>query len=394
MRKTFFIVIAVLFAISLPAQAWVTKESYAIPSLPLTAGGTAEAKGATFSLQDLTGSPVIGVATRDAFTLYIGNIFAMEQGIIDVPGVPFGTVPLYISRAGADVRLTWEATYVNPQIFVKTGQGSGEYTSREGWVKVAASGGIISGLSAGLGTFDYRGSERAILHKNQVGGGTPEAYYKGLQAVVSAADPNPRIAGKTFLSSANAVGKVNVTMYKGWNFVSPSISHESADVVLGTSYEAGTTLWEWDIVRGDFKSPVVTFNGMTWGGVTLERGSGYLLNATKFPGDALNKVVTMVGKVPTGRLTKDMVFGWNFIGSPYAKMFTAAQLGFITGKSHETDTLWEWDPAKVPQDFVDSGRAFDGTAWPPGTALKIQRAYLYNATDAAGFRWDVNRTDQ
>jgi len=156
-------------------------------------------------------------------------------------GAPPGTIRLHISRAGSDIMISWEGfsvhTYLNSlNFYVLTGDGTGTFTNNfigtyatpENWKPATA--------STSYDFTHYNDYPVAyFLHKNQVGRGTTEAYYKGIFQTSAMTN----IA--YYLPSAEAVGKVNVGLdgtasIPGYNLVSVPFTSESRSVssVFGT----------------------------------------------------------------------------------------------------------------------------------------------------------------
>jgi hypothetical protein len=156
----------------------------------------------------------------------------LNEGIIDPDGGPVppdGTVPLSITRSGSDILISWEASSVSsgdPQIFVLTGSGLGDYNSTTGWTPV------VSGQPYGGTAVTIDSANRTLIHTGQVAGGTSEVYYKALQfgtdATHQTSDPN--YSGQTYLQTAWAVGKMNIAIGAGVNVVSIPFSKADSGV--------------------------------------------------------------------------------------------------------------------------------------------------------------------
>lgn len=356
--------------------------------------GGASLQGGGYALKDVKGEVLGGQMNGGGYSFWPGLYGLLVGGVIEVPGVPYGTVPLYIRRNVSNIEITWEAKYVNPKIYAISGGGRGEYTSiySTQWLPVTEAGAIKTGLPVPLGTFKAAPNTNILTHEVQLGSGTTECYYKGFQAPI--ANPTTATDPKTSLPifpQAWAVGKANAVFYKtaasGWNFISSPLLLGGLDQVLGIDYTNGDQVWVWDDANQKFIAPI-TFDGSTWGNNNFNPGFGCLLNLTANS----PKVTTMIGNVNTKALDRPINFkagtpsyGWNLIGNPHATLDTS-MTGFAAGKSVNGDSLWEWDNAG--QKFL-APLTFDGTKWPGGTQLKTMKAYGYNFTGTNAFTWQV-----
>ena len=375
-------------AFVLPSQAVPMEGTgYTIPALVISSGGhtSLEAQG-SYKLHDLKGQSVIGVSTdNNNYTVYLGGIYAVSQGIVE-GNWPYGTCPLYVSRQGDDIKISWEAAIKSPDIYVLTGEGTGTF------VDDSASWKLYTDSSFSGQFDDTHKNEGYILHLAQIGSAATlvEIYYRGLQVGILPAEPNPQVTGKTYLASAWAAGKLNLKTYKinnsAWNFVAAPVFASNLDEVFGTDFTQGDQLWFWDDSNQKFFSPV-TFDGSTWGtSANLVRGNGVLFNLA----GTSPKTVTLLGQVSLESFSREIAvkagtpsYGWNVIGNPFPIL--SSMEGLIAGKSVQGDSLWEWNDAQ--QKFL-APLTFDGTAWPVGTELKIGKAYGYNHL-GNGFTWDI-----
>ncbi len=207
---------------------------------------------------DLGGTPVASVAFVNSTTL-TATTGAHAQGLVDAtvtnpdgqsgtkptaysymdlvgPDLVSGEVRLNISRVGNDIRLTWEAGE-NPQIYYLSGDGTGQFTTQEGWTRIVNNG-ILDG--AYYPAFSLEASVRRLWHRNQVGQGTTESYYKGLKDGIVALETNadPWAFGGTYLASVKASAKYNRRVEPGYNLFSlPFVPQEKA-----LAFQIGTQL--------------------------------------------------------------------------------------------------------------------------------------------------------
>lgn len=180
---------------------------------PMDGYGSGVLEGGNYRLKDVKGAPFTGFTTGGNDDLYIGPIYVLEPGAGAATGeAPAGTVPLFISRDGDNIKISWEASvpdYNDPQIYVLIGGGSGSYTN-----DVAGWSGPYTPNSYPA-EFDFsKYASGYVLHLDQVGAGESEVYYKGLQDGITAANISPDQnlpANTAYLASAWAVGKINIT---------------------------------------------------------------------------------------------------------------------------------------------------------------------------------------
>jgi len=239
----------------------------------------------------------------------------MGGGPLLPPEAAAGTVPLFITRDGTNIKVTWEAIYISPEVYVLTGDGVGRYTnSNEGWVLVAK-GGVT--LESG---FSYDEGTHTLLHLNQVGGGTSEAYYKALQAGVNSLEANRDDPTKTNLAAAWAVGKVNVVLplntFKLINipFV---LSVTNVREVIGDQLSAAKLQYNENGLKQ------IVLSGGSWDSeINLQNATGYWLKSTD-----RDAICTFYGSVVKERFTKRVPQGWDLYGYPLPKKVGATTLG-------------------------------------------------------------------
>jgi hypothetical protein len=261
-----------------------------------------------------------GYVRKDLVAVEGGGPFIIIEG-----EPPAGTVPLYISRNGADILITWEAQYLTPQIYALYGDGTGKYTNSyaSGWEKVAEGATVASG---------YTTVNNSLTHQNQVGQGSPEAYYKGIVAGIDIAQ-----AAATF-EAAWAVGKVNVELKKatsqtdpGKNYISIPFNRPSNtinNVMLVDQFDDGTKVYSqlqgqhynFDIAKVKNTAWVSGFSDTTLVGDTfmIVPEKGYMVEV---PND---KTVTVMGNVLRGTEGRSRLMDANdytYIGNFYAFKF-------------------------------------------------------------------------
>jgi len=267
---------------------------YSIPSLTISSGGEEEMSSSNYKLQDIKGQGVIGVESSTNFNAELGGIYGLGVPIVKIEGVPYGTVQLNIERDGDNIRVSWDPAIRNPQIFVRSGDGSGQYVNDGDatvWVEIGD-----------LATeFDVHMSESYVLHLDQVAAGYEEAYYKGLQSGVARGGANPD-TGDTNLASAWAVGKNNYTFSGGNNFFNYPFSKDADvntvfsrqyidDSGTGMDYPGGCRVYLHNYSAGNFDYS--EFSEGTWSSLTLRVSAGNIF----YNSGTSNLNVTLVGRV-------------------------------------------------------------------------------------------------
>ena len=223
------------------------------------------------------------------------------------PEAPTGTMSLFIERAGNDVEITWEARFVSPQVYMLTGDGAGRFASYEGWARVY-NGGIDPAYAAQFSTIT-----NGIRHRDQVGRGTPEAYYKGLQAGIDPAAINPE-TGSSNLASAFAVGKFNIPLISGLSNMAamPFIpSNPDISSVIGAQLPNGTVL--------SMRDPTGRWDEVSYAGgwssaLNINPDYGFWINVSSG-----SPILTLVGNVYPGSRRTITLYGGlnNLLGSAY-----------------------------------------------------------------------------
>lgn len=254
-----------------------------------------------------------------------------------------------------------------------------------------------AGLPSGW-SFTY--NPRQLLHDRQVSAGTSEAYYKALQAGVSPSAANPRVAGKTFLQSAWAVGKVNVILNRGWNSVSsPFIgaTFGGDGGVVGDNFGEGDTVLFWDYYQTGVQdmTEVKRFSTTTgWDRptVNLFPAQGCMFNISSL-GKGVTRTVTLVDSVSTLEVARDIKPGWNDIGGPFPRALPSGGFSRTSASPPDNlvtgDTINEWGRT----DFVNTIRYVrDTDSWDGSLTFRPGIGYWYNHVSTAGpFRWTVRR---
>jgi hypothetical protein len=224
---------------------FIVASAFAADPITISGGGAAST-----AILQLTGQSAIGAFPGGGG---LGGIYTRLGTMgATIEGVPRGTIPLHIIRNNADIFISWETTIINPDIYMLTGEGSGQYVSDVGWQKVL-SGGSLTPFGRECSFSFVWSFPNELEHTDQVGRGFGEVYYKGLIAGVDPAATNSD-TGLSNLASARAVGKVNIavngtTDTLGKNII--SIPFNSTDLHLSHVFGEGTdSVWrEGDMIQ-------------------------------------------------------------------------------------------------------------------------------------------------
>ena len=324
--------------------------------------------------------------SRDGYESAALSGIAVQEGItsqvivgLAESGVPVDTVPLSISRSGANIEISWQVEAV-PDIYVLTGEGTGVYANTAAdWVPVTESGSLVESLPGEIGLFDLLAGDNKLIHQSQVGSGFGEVYYKALA---------PGADKVQYLADAPAVGKVNVELAVGWNLVSTPLfkANGSMNETLGTDvFVNNDQVLVWSPSQQKFLLPAANFNEGDWqNSVGLKFGRGYGFNIVESVVRTNPFTLTIIGAVSAQDFSSQIVTNWNQIGYPFPVPATLnTNLNFT---ANANDQLLEWD--LLNQKFKLPASNFDGSIWSLDTQLKPGIGYGYNRVgdDAT---WDV-----
>ncbi|MFC1637665.1 hypothetical protein ACFL1W_01455 [Candidatus Margulisiibacteriota bacterium] len=375
----------------------------AAPSPPIfPSGGDTDLRSDGYSLHDIKGQGAIGYSEASDYGLGLGGFYTFLVPRVIEGDWPYGTVPLNISRVGSNIQITWDPMFRDPQIYVRVGDGSGQYTDTYNsivWVPVSdpSRSGEFDDVS------DLADSE--LIHNNQVGDAStthPEVYYKALQAGVTT-DMRDPVSFQRCIEIAWAVGKVDLLMSKGWNSVSTALSAEAfggADGVAGDNFGEGDTVMFWDYYQDGTQdmSEFKRFSSTTgWDNptVNLSLGQGCMFNISSLTGTATRKV-TLIGNVARTDVTREIRPGWNDIGGPLPRAlvsgdFLPANVDPATNLVNG-DSISEWGWGT--EDFSNTIRYSDSSTppWIGSLTFKPGVGYWYNHVSTAGpFDWTVKK---
>ncbi|OGC11794.1 hypothetical protein A3K48_04810 [candidate division WOR-1 bacterium RIFOXYA12_FULL_52_29] len=315
------------------------------------AGPRLQDTGNTIQLYNAVGD-ALGPKTTDAggTITFIPGLFGLFGGGTKIDTAPWGTVPLYISRDGENIKITWEATKApGAQIYVLTGDGSGKFQKNDpaAW-KLYTDSTIAGQFNAGSV------ATGVLYHNKQVGSVVPsgfsnhgEAFYFGLQAGVTpqtiCTDPDPLYNGKPCFAVAPAVGKVNMSLAVGYNLVSLPFTYNTGGDALVNVFgqqltkqdspiNADEIYYKQDSASWGMTNAFQKTNGSwylsssvnTPAAFTVGRDKGYLVSIK-----ANSAKITAVGNVSQSNQIIVMKTGFNAVGVVWPQNKTLDSLGLL-----------------------------------------------------------------
>lgn len=369
------------------SRAEMSSTNYLLAPHVISAGGHISLEANGKRLNDIKGQGIAGEMSSTNYGLGLGGIYGTGPTVIEGDW-PYGTVPLYISRDGQDIKITWEAVFRNPDIYVLTGAGTGVYgnsPAAAGWMRIVSGGIVLPGIMADeVGVFSLSGN--ALLNREQVGMGFGEVYYKGLQQGITPTTIDPA-NGQLCFSNARAAGKVNVNISRaganGWNFIAYPFDVRPIGAALFGNFSAADEIKIRDEATKQFAPVSVTYSaaGGQWGTQPFERAKGYWL----YRSQTTPLTATLIGTVNltglTTSLTRVRDNGWNFIGLPYPTMRTLAAFGPAAASSLDELKVRNEDSKQIEASYPKS-------TW--GTQqIRTAKGYLYYRAVPATLPWEI-----
>lgn len=238
---------------------------------------------------------------KTEISLAAGDTAILDFVLVKIPAPP-GTVPLTISRDGLNIKVTWEADYIQPQIFVRTGAFTNNLID---WLPVAKDGQLIADPNI------YSYSEGTLIHKNQFGKGDNEVYYRAIKKT----ETNDK------LPTAWAVGKINLTLTASPNLISSPFKMGAMliDEVFGDQIQKDGMLFAgYDNVSKSYN--IYVYNGAypngTW---KLDTGKDFVIQPGKayWLVNSKTGTITVIGNVPTKPYTESFSQGPNLFAFPF-----------------------------------------------------------------------------
>lgn len=357
MRNKYLILLVLLFTIGIVSGSFADKLGDGALYDVFNSGG-AVLEGNGYKILNSIAEPVSGKIGDSTSSVWWG-LFGLFGGVIEKPGVPYGTVPLAIERDGNDVKITWEAIYVNPTIVALSGGGKGSYTnnSSDDWYTVLQ-GGVVKTPPALMGPV-VLSNATTLRHTQQVGGGTSECYYKGFQAAIG--EPKTAINPNTnalIFPTAMAAGKVNVLISGGkkWTAMSIPFLLQSTDlnILIGDVGYGGTANSDQDVLLFSWESGAWNkasyFNGTSWTSLTptpavYDGHKGLYFLTRQSDSD---KKITVVGTVemPSETVSYAITPNLNLMSFPYPKQMQLSKLNLVVGAgnnvSDSADIVFGW----------------------------------------------------
>ncbi|MDD5593457.1 MAG: hypothetical protein PHG97_01780 [Candidatus Margulisbacteria bacterium] len=332
--------------------------------------GGATLQGGGYVLKDAKGEVLGGQMTGGGYSFWPGLYGLFVGGVIEVPGVPYGTVPLYIRRNVTgnlkNIEITWEAKYVNPKIYATSGAGSGEYTSvySAQWLPVTETGAVKTGLPVPWGTFKLAAGTTVLTHEAQLGLGTTECYYKGFQATIAnpttATDPETTLP---IFPQAWAVGKVNMNLSGTVNLISmPFVPYNNSidEVFAGQINNNGTLLAgysnstkAYSIYKYSGTYPTGQWGLTTGNAFPISAGAAYWVMGSPAG------TITLIGSVETRTYTSTLTPGPNLFALPTPMKRATVDAANLLPAGHSGDLLARYNNKSKSYEMQIS----DGSVW-------------------------------
>jgi hypothetical protein len=183
------------------------------------------------------------------------------------------------------------------------------------------------------------------------------------------------VATQAQVYSVNAVGYINLTAQPGFNLLANQlIAADNTVAGLLPGVPEGTSVYKFDPATG-YSITTLDFGAWTDPSVTLSPGEGFWL---RNPG-AEDMTITLVGEVPQGTLTTDLVVGFNLVSSqvpqaglietdlglPVEEGTSVYQFDPVAGYSISSIDFGAWSPSE-PTVAVGEGvwvRAISAGSW-------------------------------
>lgn len=267
---------------------------------------------------------------------------------------PAGFIQLSISREadtqGSNLIISWDKSIAAlVDVYYINGDGSGVFTN-----DVSKWNLVSNGVEFDTSTY----SQNYIKHKNQVGTGSVEAYYK---AIYTGYDKN------IYLPSSEAVGKFNITvpLYPTQLILSalPVIPLNSdINSVFGKQFGTGNAeVWSFfNAPTSGWRSQF--YNGTNWSG-SLPSGQtlpdrGYWIKSL-----TAQKIITLVGSISNVNRSIDFNTETLFLyGNSFPKTVSWESTGLST-VLNANDQVWQWDNAWKSKKY-DGSNVWSGTTLP------------------------------
>lgn len=418
MKRILIIIVSsvLVFSVSAFAEVMTNEAEGIVLTYGIGFGGsTTDMKSADdlIKLYDLKGQPVIGRNRHEGVKRWWGAGYHLWVG--ERPG---DWVPLTISRQGNDIRIDFPPGS-NPRIYWLSSNNVGGHFSNN------------PNLWAYLDPTDYLGGGHPVFDFDTYGAGYflfksqiaqpdgpnvyREAYFRGLTAGTDPAALNPD--GYTYISSAGAVGRVDLSLAEGITVVSYPFDtgttgldleyvFDTNVLMLGSKFDADLVMHKVDPMgwtlpsafinaTGDWKdyddpSSVPTFK--------IHSNNGYYV-WRRYPGTA---TVTMIGKVPSeanyifvhDAIAKPItIFG---MGIPVLTEFISSGLQPNTGDKFSADLVMhkvfadQWILKSVYKDNGGVWRDYDTQTNALEFRPELPNGYYYWNRGANDITWQRN----
>jgi len=395
---------------------------------PMDGYGSGILEGGDYKLKDVKGAPFAGFVTGGDDDLYIGPIYILTPSDEVTEGVteegteeaPAGTIPLDIERDGDTtsdtITISWDPVYQNAQLYVLTGDGTGQYSNAGNWETLAD----FAANNAGVVDDPNNVNDGEIVLSGQVGSGFAELYVKGIQEGFNANDLHPDYQNnETYLMVAWAVGKFDMPVFKSASSIkytrfSLPLEQTSADFadIIGDQLTADSSPGEAD--------QILQWTGSGWNSLYYKsQADGWLLNAgsdfnfTFGEGFALrvpirenqaDSVITLVGDVKHDAFAiadtyQDLAINrYTIFAQPYPIFMTLDNAGFYSSGAYSNDTpasadqILKWDGASWNSMYLTGSGTWSlltGASYDFTPAI----GYTYRKGDGntgSGYNWQLN----
>ena len=305
------------------------------------------------------------------------------------------TLSLSIKRENdtpdSDITVSWlEDLSTSPDIYALFGDGSGSFsTDKSKWTRVNEDP-----------NFQIDFSNKKFKHLKQVRAGYFEVYYKGLYSGTDT----------SYLASADAVGKVNLTIEASpsnvkLNLISLPLIPEDSSIssVFGSQFEGaeGTGFQDGDYayyLEPGEATPQSFYSSSGWSGTltNINPDRGYVAIVQK---NHPQRIITLVGNVATASregiaIKRTNSNGLNLLGSAYPNSVSLSpdKTGLSSTNPQggtgfqNADYLYTFGSDSTPQSY------YNGTTW-SGTLSKLSltKGYVYIKQNDGTVYWTYSK---
>jgi len=275
-----------------------------------------------YKMKDAKGETVGGKSTSTG-SIFKPGLFGLVAGGLEEPP-PAGTVRLKIeAKPGtSDLKISWPDYSGDPQIYIMTGDGSGQFTADVGWALIYENGALTPAAN-NFGTLsDTVPAE--ITHEEQFSQGYKEVYYKGLKSGINPATAHPDFGPATYLAVAWPVGKVNIDLAKDgeMKLVSAPFRGGQPSVYLPQLLGSNQELVLLPRVGSGLDYITVTDSGVTGSDFDMDPTIGFWMRNP----NSSDLTITFLGDMVRSATTESLV-AFDLTGNPIAVPVSSNVLG-------------------------------------------------------------------